>query len=77
MRALLGTGRLSRWNDHLNGINALVLLVLAVAFMDGVTHRFLADPALVLGIGALACGVTLIAFGPPFCCSGRRAQDRT
>lgn len=66
LRALLGTGRLSRWNDHLNGINVLVLLVLAVAFMDGVTHRFLADPALVLGIGALACGVTLIAFGATF-----------
>lgn len=62
LRALLGTVRLARWNDHFNGINVLVLLVLAVAFMDGVTYRFMSDPALVLAIGLVAIGVTLVAF---------------
>lgn len=66
LRALLGTGRLARWNDHFNGINVLVLLVLAVAFMDGVTYRFLADPALVLTIALVAAGVTLVAFCATF-----------
>ncbi|MEW6121013.1 MAG: hypothetical protein AB1698_00225 [Pseudomonadota bacterium] len=64
MRALLGPVRLARWNDQLNGANALLLLVLAVAFMDGVTARFLVDPLLVLGLAGLAAlvsGVALVA----------------
>lgn len=68
-RAAFGAPRLARWNDHLNGMNVLLLVVLAVAFMDGVTPRLVTDPLLVVwlaGIAALVsiCGllVTLFAF---------------
>lgn len=66
LRAILGTRRIAHYNDHLNGVNVLLLLVLAVAFMDGVTLRFLAEPMLVIGIAALAAGVSLLAFAATF-----------
>ncbi len=59
LRRLAGETRLGRWKGRLDGINVLLLLVLAVAFMDGVTARFLADPREVLGVGALAFSVSL------------------
>ncbi len=59
LRAMMGPRRLAVYNDHFNGVNVLVLLVLAVAFMDGVTLRFLEAPALVAGIAALACLVSV------------------
>ncbi|MEP9377769.1 hypothetical protein ABLE91_13710 [Aquabacter sp. CN5-332] len=57
-RAAFGGARLARWNDHLNGLNVLLLLVLAVAFMDGVTARFMAEPWLVLWVAGLAASVS-------------------
>ncbi len=63
LRLLCGPSRLARWNDQLNGANALLLLVLAVAFMDGVTPWLLADPAFVLGIAGLSASVSLCALG--------------
>ncbi|MBA4791228.1 MAG: hypothetical protein H2042_16120 [Rhizobiales bacterium] len=61
LRAVIGPVRLTRWNDQLNGLNALLLLVLAVAFMDGVTARFMVEPLLVLGLAGLAALVSGVA----------------
>lgn len=61
LRGLCGPVRLARWNDRLNGVNALLLLVLAVAFMDGVTARLLADPWFVLSLAGLAGLVSICA----------------
>ncbi|WP_127089498.1 hypothetical protein [Aquabacter cavernae] len=61
LRGLIGPVRMVRWNDQLNGLNALLLLVLAVAFMDGVTARLLVEPWLVLGMAGLAALVSVCA----------------
>ncbi|MEW6255701.1 MAG: hypothetical protein AB1592_07070 [Pseudomonadota bacterium] len=63
LRHLCGPARLVRWNDQLNGVNAVLLLVLAVAFMDGVTPWLLADPSFVLGLAGLSASVSLCALG--------------
>ncbi|TCT01591.1 hypothetical protein [Aquabacter spiritensis] len=60
LRAGIGRPRIAAWNDHLNGINVLLLLVMAVAFMDGVTAYAIADPLLVASLTGLAFLVTLV-----------------
>ncbi|WP_029002411.1 hypothetical protein [Azorhizobium doebereinerae] len=58
LRRVAGPARIGRWQGPLDGINVILLLILAVAFMDGVTAHFLAQPGLVLAIAALAFGLS-------------------
>ncbi len=58
LRRVAGAPRLIQARSHLDGLNVLMLLVLAVGFMDGVTAHFLAYPGAVLAIGALAFSVS-------------------
>jgi len=65
LRRAVGTARLRRHDDALGGLNVVLLVVFAVAVMDGVTDRMLRDPALIGALLALACvaGVALHAAG--------------
>lgn len=58
LRWWLGPPRIARMRDPLDGVNVLLLLVIALGLMDGVTTRFLADPWLVLGMAGLTCLVS-------------------
>ncbi len=66
LRAGFGVARLARNDRLLAGINVVLLVVFAVAVMDGVTARLLSDPATILGLLALACGVALLGHGIGF-----------
>lgn len=58
-RRLAGTARLARWRDHLDGINVLLLGLLALGLMAGVTAHFRADPGFVLALVGLAFALSL------------------
>lgn len=55
LRAALGRARLVRHDALLGGLNVVLLVVFAIAVMDGVTARLLADPSTVLRLLAAAC----------------------
>jgi BASS family bile acid:Na+ symporter len=60
LRRAVGAARLARNDDVLAGLNVLLLLVFAIAVMDGVTARLLADPASIGRMLALACVATAV-----------------
>ena len=52
-RKLAGRERLARSSNHISGLNVLLLLVFAIAAMDGVAASFAARPGFTLGLTAL------------------------
>ncbi len=60
VRRLLGAGRLADWAVPFDGLMVLLLLVFAIAVMDGVTARLLADPGHVMTIVGVAFAANLI-----------------
>lgn len=59
IRRLAGPGRLQRHAEAIDGAFVLVMLMFAVAVMDGVTAAVFTDPARVAGILALVFGASL------------------
>lgn len=57
LRARLGEARIIRSRAELDGVNVILLFVFAVALMDVVARRLLADPMLVVGLAALSFAV--------------------
>ncbi|MTI06034.1 sodium:proton symporter [Roseibium denhamense] len=71
LRKLAGTERLSRSANHISGMNVLLLLVFAIAAMDGVAASFVSQPLFTLGLTGLTfllalaqIGLTLLLFAP-------------
>lgn len=60
VRAVAGTARIQRHSDALDGAFVLVMLIFAIAVMDGVTQAAIADPAMIAGMIALVFAVSLI-----------------
>lgn len=58
LRALIGPTLLTRWRAPMDGVNVILLALMAVAFMDGITRQFIAEPIRLLGISALAFTVS-------------------
>ncbi|QRG05224.1 hypothetical protein EZH22_19195 [Xanthobacter dioxanivorans] len=63
LRAFATPGRVALWRAHLDGLNVLLLALLAVGLMDGVTAWFIADPGFVAGLLAVAFALSLGALG--------------
>ncbi len=61
VRRVVGGERLVRNDGLLAGVNVLLLVIFAIAVMDGVTARLWVDPAGILGLLLLACIVGLVA----------------
>lgn len=61
IRRAVGSARLARNGGLLAGINVLLLVLFAIAVMDGVTARLWVDPAGILGLLLLACVVGFVA----------------
>ncbi|HYD99561.1 MAG TPA: sodium:proton symporter [Alphaproteobacteria bacterium] len=59
VRRLAGLARIEGWAQEINGAVVVIMTVFAIAVMDGVADRLLAEPALVLGISALVFAVNL------------------
>lgn len=59
VRGVLGRETIARHDDLLGGLNVLLLVVFAIAVMDGVTTRLIADPPSILRLLAAACMVAV------------------
>jgi BASS family bile acid:Na+ symporter len=60
LRRIVGAARLARNDDVLGGINVMLLVVFAIAVMDGVTARLLSDPQFIGALLLAACVVTVL-----------------
>ncbi len=60
LRRAVGAARLKRNDDGLAGINVLLLVVFAIAVMDGVTARLLSEPQFIGTLLFAACAATAV-----------------
>lgn len=60
LRFALGAQRLQRHDELLGGLNVVLLVVFAIAVMDGVTERLLRDPGFIALLLFVACAATLL-----------------
>jgi len=60
LRRLIGRERLRRNDALVGGLNVLLLVVFAIAVMDGVSARLLAEPATILGLLGVSCVAALL-----------------
>jgi hypothetical protein len=66
LRWRLGRDRLARHATEISGINVLLLVLFAVAVMDGMAPRIIDEPLMVLGYCACAIGASLGMQGVSF-----------
>jgi BASS family bile acid:Na+ symporter len=66
LRRLIGTARLARNGDLLAGLNVVLLVVFAIAVMDGVTARLVSDPQFIGLLLLVACIATAILHAAGF-----------
>ena len=59
-RRAIGVARLVRNDELLAGVNVALLVVFAIAVMDGVTARFMRDPGWILLLLLLACTASIV-----------------
>ncbi|RPH63611.1 MAG: sodium:proton symporter [Burkholderiales bacterium] len=59
LRRALGSARLARHDELLGGLNVVLLVVFAIAVMDGVTARLLRDPEFIAFLLLAACLATV------------------
>ncbi len=60
VRRIAGARRIEGWADRLNAVAVALLLVFAVAVMDGVADRFAREPGIVVLFTAAAFGANLV-----------------
>jgi len=60
LRRLFGRERLRRNDALVGGLNVLLLVVFAIAVMDGVTARLLDEPATIVGLLGVSCVAALL-----------------
>ena len=63
LRKIVGQERLMRSSNHIGGLNVLLLLLFAIAAMDGVAASFASRPLFTLAITALTFGLALVQIG--------------
>lgn len=66
LRRAFGGARLARHDEVLGGLNVLLLVVFAIAVMDGVTARLLRDPAFIALLLLAACLATVVLHAAGF-----------
>lgn len=66
LRRLIGTERLARNGDLLAGLNVVLLVVFAIAVMNGVTARLLSDPQFIGLLLLVACIATALLHAAGF-----------
>jgi bile acid:Na+ symporter, BASS family len=66
VRRLIGIERLARNGDLLAGLNVMLLVVFAIAVMDGVTARLISDPQFIGLLLLVACIATALLHAAGF-----------
>jgi BASS family bile acid:Na+ symporter len=59
IRRTMGEPWLRRQRERIDGLNVIVLLIFAIAVMDGVTARLIVQPGLVIGLTLVAFALAL------------------
>ncbi|WP_420332851.1 sodium:proton symporter [Roseibium sp.] len=59
LKRIFGRERLARSGDHISGLNVIVLLIFAIAAMDGVAANFLSQPLFMLAITTFTFALAL------------------
>jgi BASS family bile acid:Na+ symporter len=62
VRSTAGSARIVRWKSELDGLNILIAYVFVAAVMENVAGRFAAAPVPMIGLAALAFGVSFVLF---------------
>lgn len=60
IRRVVGPARLERYRTEISGFNVLLLVLFAIAIMDGIWSRIAADPLTVLVYSVGALGISLV-----------------
>jgi len=60
IRRIVGRRRLAEHGQVVDGLIVLALIVFAIAIVDGLTPRLLADPAFILGLAGLTFAVSFV-----------------
>ncbi|HEY0878662.1 MAG TPA: bile acid:sodium symporter [Zeimonas sp.] len=60
LRRMFGAERLERHDELLGGLNVVLLVIFAIAVMDGVTARLLDDPGFIALLLFVACAAALV-----------------
>jgi hypothetical protein len=76
VRRLAGAAWVEAQREKIDGLNVIVLFVFAVAIMDGIAARFLADPLLVIGLVVLAFMLTFVLLGSTALAFAAAGRDR-
>ena len=76
VRRVAGAARVEAQRERIDGLNVVVLFIFAVAVMDGVAARFLADPLLVVGLIVLAFVLTILLLAATTLVFARAGRDR-
>jgi hypothetical protein len=76
VRRLAGAAWIEARREKIDGLNVVVLFVFALAIMDGIAARFLADPLLVIGLVALAFALSFVLLGSTALVFRRAGRDR-
>jgi len=63
VRTAVGAARLARNDDLLGGVNVVLLVIFAIAVMDGVTARLLRDPRTILTLLLMAFAAAVVLHG--------------
>jgi hypothetical protein len=76
IRRLAGSSTIERERDKIDGLNVILLFMFAVAVMDGVAARFVAEPLFVLGLIALAFLITAVLMASTTLVFAATGRDR-
>jgi hypothetical protein len=76
LRRFAGPAWVERQRERIDGLNVVVLFVFAVAVMDGVAARFLADPRLVLALVASSFALTVASLALTALAFSRAGRER-
>jgi hypothetical protein len=76
VRRLAGAAWIEARRQEIDGLNLVVLFVFAVAIMDGIAARFVADPLLVIGLVALAFALSFVLLGSTVLVFARAGRGR-
>lgn len=78
VRNFLGVERIHRASSSFDGLNVIAMAIFAIALMDGISARLLADPVYALGFIAFVTALSLISIFVTtalFWSAGRRAAS--
>jgi hypothetical protein len=76
IRRLAGAAAIARYRDELDGFNIVVVFVFVGAVMENVATRFATAPLIMLGLAALAFGVSFAVIGLTFLVFARAGHER-